>query len=67
MSRAEHSFPSTLILEVKGLEDEQDQAKHEAAKSWCAAVSAWGKMGEWRFAVCKDPKKLNKKILHLIH
>ena len=53
---------STLILEVKGFEDEQDRAKHEAAKSWCAAVSAWGKMGAWRFAVCRDPKKLNDII-----
>jgi len=48
-----------LILEVKGYEDEQTRAKHEAAKRWCAAVSAWGEMGTWKFDVCKDPKKLN--------
>jgi type III restriction enzyme len=51
-----------LILEVKGFEDEQDRAKHESAKRWCDAVSAWGKMGEWRFAVCRDPNKLNDLI-----
>jgi len=47
-----------LILEVKGFEDEQARAKHEAAKRWCEAVSDWGEMGKWRFDVCKDPKKL---------
>ena len=44
---------------VKGSEDEQARAKHEAAKRWCEAVSAWGEMGEWKFDVCNDPKKLN--------
>ncbi len=48
----------TLVLEVKGFEDEQARAKHEAAKRWCEAVSAWGEMGKWKFDVCKDPKKL---------
>ena len=32
----------TLILEVKGYEDEQVREKHEAAKKWFYAVSAWG-------------------------
>lgn len=50
---------TTLILEVKGFKDDQARAKHEAAKRWCEAVSAWGEMGEWKFDVCKDPKKLN--------
>lgn len=35
-----------LILEVKGYEDEQARAKHEAAKRWCDAVSRWGQMGK---------------------
>jgi type III restriction enzyme len=34
-----------LILEVKGLVNEQDKAKFEAAKRWCIAVSNWGKAG----------------------
>ena len=55
---------TTLILEVKGYEDEQTRAKHEAAKRWCAAVSAWGEMGEWKFDVCRDPKTI-KEILRL--
>ncbi len=48
-----------LILEIKGFEDEQARAKHEAAKRWCGAVSDWGQMRKWKFDVCKDPKKLN--------
>lgn len=31
----------------------------KAAKRWCDAVFVWGEMGEWKFDVCKDPKKLN--------
>lgn len=52
----------TLILEVKGYEDEQARAKHEAAKRWCTAVSAWGEMGKWEFAVCKNPTNLNSML-----
>jgi type III restriction enzyme len=52
----------TLVLEVKGFEDEQARAKHEAAKRWCAAVSAWGEMGKWKFDVCKDPNKVQDTL-----
>ncbi|MBM2812889.1 MAG: hypothetical protein HW416_3648 [Chloroflexi bacterium] len=38
-----------LLLEVKGMETEQDREKSEAAKRWCDAVNAWGKMGRWVF------------------
>ncbi len=31
-----------LILEIKGIEDEQDRAKHQAAQRWVAAVNHWG-------------------------
>lgn len=53
----------TLILEIKGFEDEQARAKHEAAKRWCDAVSAWGEMGEWKFVICKDPTKLANTLI----
>lgn len=46
---------TTVVFEIKGLEDEQDRAKHEAAKRWCAAMTNWGQMGQWVFHVCKDP------------
>ena len=32
---------TTIILEVKGFEDEQARAKHKATKRWCNAVSDW--------------------------
>jgi type III restriction enzyme len=51
-----------LAPEVKGFEDGQDRAKHEAAKRWCRTVSAWGEMGKWEFDVCEDPKKLEHAL-----
>ncbi len=52
----------TLILEVKGYEDDQDRAKHQAAQRWVAAVNHWGKLGRWAFAVCRDPQLLNLEL-----
>lgn len=52
----------TIVLEVKGYEDEQTREKHEAAKRWCDAVTAWGKIGRWDFIVCKNPVKLKEQL-----
>jgi type III restriction enzyme len=52
----------TLVLEVKGYEDDQTKAKHGAAKRWVAAVNNWGKLGRWAFHVCRDPQVLDKEI-----
>jgi type III restriction enzyme len=38
-----------LIVEIKGQQDEQSEAKGRAAEQWCAAVSASGDFGAWRF------------------
>jgi type III restriction enzyme len=54
-----------LVLEIKGLETDQDRAKHEAAKRWVAAVNNWGKLGRWAFHVCKDPQMLGMELKHL--
>ena len=35
----------TVVLEIKGFEDDQDKAKHTAAKRWVAAVNKWGELG----------------------
>ena len=32
----------TLVMEIKGYEDEQDRAKHQAAKRWVSAVRGLG-------------------------
>jgi type III restriction enzyme len=52
----------TLILEIKGYEDDQDRAKHQAAKRWIKAVNNWGQLGQWDFHVCKDPQMLGKEL-----
>ena len=52
----------TLVLEIKGYEDDQDLAKHQAAKRWVSAVNNWGQLGKWIFHVCKDPQMLGKEL-----
>lgn len=52
----------TLILEVKGYEDEQDKAKHTVAKKWVSAVNNWGQLGPWRFHVCRKPQHIEKEL-----
>jgi len=53
-----------LIVEVKGYEDEQTRAKHQAAKRWVSAVNRVGRLGRWRFVVCKDPQLLERQVEH---
>ncbi|NIR60729.1 MAG: hypothetical protein GWO02_15090, partial [Gammaproteobacteria bacterium] len=53
---------STLVLEIKGEETEEDRAKHEAATRWEAAVNHWGKLGRWRFHPCRDPQALRSEL-----
>lgn len=55
----------TLLLEVKGYEDDKTKAKHGAAKRWVAAVNNWGKLGQWDFHVCRAPEMLEREIAHL--
>jgi type III restriction enzyme len=51
-----------LMIEIKGMETDEDRAKHEAARRWCDAVSNWGEMGEWRFRVHYDPQVVASEI-----
>lgn len=55
----------TLVLEIKGLFTDQDNAKHEAAKRWIAAVNNWGQLGRWGFHVNKDPQMLGVELRYL--
>jgi len=55
----------TLLLEMKGYLDDQDLAKHQAAKRWCSAVNNWGQLGRWIFHVCKDPQMLGQELAWL--
>ena len=56
----------TLLLEVKGYEDDQTQAKHTAARRWIMAVNHWGQLGQWRFHVCRNPQVLHQEIALLV-
>ncbi len=38
-----------LIVEIKGISDEQSDAKKRAAQQWCEAVSGDGSFGKWDF------------------
>ncbi|QGU32853.1 BPTD_3080 family restriction endonuclease [Thermochromatium tepidum] len=55
----------TLLLEIKGYADNQDHAKHDAAKRWVSAANNWGQLGRWAFHVCKDPDLLVSELQRL--
>jgi type III restriction enzyme len=57
---------TTLILEIKGYEDDQDKAKHAAAKRWVSAVNNWGQLGKWDFHLCKYPQVLGRELAYLM-
>ena len=57
---------TTLILEIKGYEDDQDKAKHNAAKRWVSAVNNWKQLGNWDFHVCRNPQLLDKELRYLV-
>jgi type III restriction enzyme len=45
----------TLVLEVKGLDDEQNQTKRGFLDQWVKAVNAHGGFANWSWAVSRDP------------
>ncbi len=57
---------TTVVLEVKGFEDNQTKAKHEAAAKWVKSVNNWGRLGAWKFHVCRDPQMIGREIRALM-
>jgi type III restriction enzyme len=55
---------TTLVVEVKGLEREQDRSKEAGARRWVDAVNHWGKLGRWRYAKIHSPHQL-ESVLHV--
>lgn len=51
-----------VVLEIKGKQHEDTDAKHQAAKRWVEAVNRWGKLGQWGFLVCREPQKLGQLL-----
>ncbi len=52
----------TVLVEIKGFEDDQTKAKHSAARRWVAAVNNWGQLGAWDFHVCRNPQYLDREM-----
>jgi type III restriction enzyme len=52
----------TVVLEIKGLEREQDRSKDAGALRWIAAVNHWGRLGQWRYAKVYDIATLPKAL-----
>lgn len=47
-----------VVLEIKGQQQGDTDAKHQAAKRWVSAVNHWGRLGKWKFMVCREPQRL---------
>jgi len=56
----------TLVLEVKGMEDNLTAAKHDGARRWVRAVNNWGRLGRWEFHVCRNPQVLESELAYLV-
>lgn len=55
-----------VVLEIKGKQHEDTDAKHQAAKRWVSAVNNWGRLGEWDFLVCREPQRLAEGFTTLV-
>jgi type III restriction enzyme len=53
---------TNLIIEVKGLESEQDKVKGDYLNEWCTAINDHGGFGTWRWDVAYDPDHVNEII-----
>lgn len=56
------SLEASVILEVKGYEDEQDRSKNQAVRRWVDAVNHHGGFGVWVLAECRSPYSLPKVL-----
>jgi type III restriction enzyme len=55
----------TVVLEIKGFEDDQTKAKHTTANRWVEAVNNWSQLRGWAFHICRNPQLLDKDIEYL--
>lgn len=54
----------TLVLEVKGVDSEQNRAKRAAMHTWVQAVNEQGGFGQWCFDVVFEPAKTRDIIMN---
>ena len=57
----------SLVLEVKGVDSEQNKAKRAAMDTWVQAVNEQGGFGQWCFDVVFDPATTRDRIQKHIH
>ena len=55
----------SVLVEIKGEEQERDRSKHQAARRWVSAVNRLAREGRWNFLVCRDPQRLGVALLDL--
>ena len=53
----------TLVLEVKGQDNEQNRAKRAAMDTWIQAVNEQGGFGQWSFAVVFEPARIRDVVM----
>ncbi len=51
-----------LILETKGQQTNQDDAKHQYMRNWIEAVNQHGGFGQWAFGISRRPADIKDKI-----
>src|SRR3546814_3078765 len=52
----------TLVLEIKGVDDEQNRAKRAALASWVQGVNPKGGFGVWTHAVAFERSRLHDAV-----
>jgi type III restriction enzyme len=52
-----------LILETKGVDDEQNRTKRAFLDEWCKALNAHGGFGTWAWAVSYHPGDLEERLI----
>ena len=53
---------TNLIVEVKGVETQQDQVKWEYLREWVQAVNEFGGFGKWDWGVAGEPNEILKLL-----
>ena len=53
---------ATLVLEIKGQQSPQNDAKHGALEEWIAAVNEDKRFGTWSYAVAYQPYEVDDII-----
>jgi len=54
-----------LIVEIKGEETDETQAKHKFLDEWVKAINETKSFGKWTWTVITDPKKIDGHIANL--